>query len=305
MLIEEWDNTPFITCKLIMKENSQPFNFAVTAKINAMGQLDQDKNLIRFSIPKRSNPDREFQIFLTATESVEANDYWIMEFKKESYVEPLIEVMNIPSVYFNSIKMNGNEIELRFSFHESRLKDVSDFILKAASENHDISVLDIGRRDSLFNIVQEINDKNEIYLVSLISRPPERVLNIGDASVRTKWIRLIKSVVSGKINGIIHILGGEINPNESNFIPIDVKERIYQAETENKIIKDIEQESRKNGLDYLLRINRFDGEFWVAEYYILKEDTKTMLGIISDIIEKNEDWNLILRDFVPFSKIIT
>lgn len=305
MLIEEWDNTPFITCKLIMKENSQPFNFAVTAKINAMGQLDQDKNLIRFSIPKRSNPDREFQIFLTATESVEANDYWIMEFKKESYVEPLIEVMNIPSVYFNSIKMNGNEIELRFSFHESRLKDVSDFILKAASENHDISVLDIGRRDSLFNIVQEINDKNEIYLVSLISRPPERVLNIGDASVRTKWIRLIKSVVSGKINGIIHILGGEINPNESNYIPIDVKERIYQAETENKIIKDIEQESRKNGLDYLLRINRFDGEFWVAEYYILKEDTKTMLGIISDIIEKNEDWNLILRDFVPFSKIIT
>lgn len=305
MLIEEWDNTPFITCKLIMKENSQPFNFAVTANINAMGQLDQDKNLIRFSIPKRSNPDRGFQIFLTATESVEANDYWIMEFKKESYVEPLIEVMNIPSVYFNSIKMNGNEIELRFSFHESRLKDVSDFILKAASENHDISVLDIGRRDSLFNIVQEINDKNEIYLVSLISRPPERVLNIGDASVRTKWIRLIKSVVSGKINGIIHILGGEINPNESNFIPIDVKERIYQAETENKIIKDIEQESRKNGLDYLLRINRFDGEFWVAEYYILKEDTKTMLGIISDIIEKNEDWNLILRDFVPFSKIIT
>ena len=304
MLIEEWDNTSFITCRMVMKENSQPFNFAVTAKINAKGQLDQDKNLIRFSIPKRSNPEREFQIFLTATESVEANDYWIMELNKESFVKPLIEVMNIPSVYFNSIQMDGNEIRLRFSFHESKLKDVSDFILKAASENPDISIVDIGRRDLLFNIVQEINDHNDIYVVGIISKPPETILSAGDASVRTKWIRLIKSVVSGKINGIIRILEGEINPGETNFIPIYEKERIYQAETENKIIKDIEQESRKNGLDYLLRINRFDGEFWVAEYYILKEDAKAMLSIISDIIEKNQDWNLILRDFVPFSKMV-
>ena len=53
-----------------------------------------------------------------------------------------------------------------------------------------------------------------------------------------------------------------------------------------------------------LRINRFDGEFWVAEYYILKEDAKAMLGIISDIIEKNQDWNIIIRDFVPFSKMV-
>ncbi len=304
MLIEEWDNTSFITCRMVMKENSQPFNFAVTAKINAKGQLDQDKNLIRFSIPKRSNPEREFQIFLTATGSVEANDYWIMELNKESFVQPLIEVMNIPSVYFNSIKMDGNEIKLRFSFHESRLKDVSDFILKAASENPDISIVDIGGRDLLFNMVQEINEQNDVYVVGIISKPPETVLSAGDASVRTKWIRLIKSVVSGKINGIIRILDGEINPGETNFIPIYEKERIYQAETENKIIKDIEKESRINGLDYLLRINRFDGEFWVAEYYILKEDAKTMLSIISDIIEKNQDWNLILRDFLPFSKVV-
>ena len=304
MLIEEWNNDSFITCKLVMKENSQPFNFAVTAKINAMGQLDQDKNLIRFSIPKRTNPEREFQIFLTATESVESNDYWIMELNKESFVQPLIEVMNIPSVYFNSIQMDGNEIKLRFSFHESKLKNVSNFILKAASENPDISIVDIGRRDLLFNIVQEINDHNDIYVVGIISKPPETILSVGDASVRTKWIRLIKSVVSGKINGIIRILEGEINPNESNFIPIYEKEKLYQAETENKIIKEIEQESRKNGLDYLLRINSFDGEFWVAEYYILKEDAKAMLSIISDIIEKNQDWNLILRDFVPFSKMV-
>ena len=299
MLIEEWDNGSYLTCKLMMKEDSQPFNFATSAKIYSMGQLDLDKNLIRFSIPKRNTPERDFQIFLNATSSVESKDYWIMEFNKESQVKPLIEAMNIPSVYFNSIKLIGNEFHIQFSFHEMMLSKVSDFILKIVSNESGISIIDFGKKVDIYKTLHAINSQKPIYVLSMVSKPPERVLKAGDTSVKTNWIRLIKSIVGGKVNAIFRITEGMIGSNQ-DFIPVCESEKIYEGITQNEIIKEIESESRKNGLDYLLRMNKYDAKYWFAEYYISKEDVNALISIVSDVIERNEDWNLIIRGLTPF-----
>ncbi|MHB8360502.1 MAG: hypothetical protein ACYDAO_08695 [Thermoplasmataceae archaeon] len=302
MLIQDWDNSSFLTCSLIVKGEENPFKFAHSANIFSMGQLDMDKGLIRLPIKKRENVERDFHIFINASASIETENYWIMEFSNENLVKPLIRAMNIQSVYFNSINLIGGDFHIGFSFHKSKYREVSSFILELVTSRDDVSIEYVGNTKTLLETMQVLNAKENLYMISIVSTPPENVLTPNDNSVTTRWIRLIKSVSSEKVNGIFRVTEGNITDSEDYF-PISLPEKLYEAATENVIIRDIEYESRKSGLDPALRLNMYDGKKLYAEYFISKYDLKILLKIMSEVMQKHEDWNVIFGDIIPLSKL--
>ncbi len=236
------------------------------------------------------NEDRNISLFLKRMDAIEKNGIFRVRGSTEPYAELISfakNVVRLPTVVLVSIWLVGGRFYTNLLFNHQIIEQISSALMDQFPEGIDTSIEYIGESGGFKAILHQINQRSNILIAQLDVDPPEHELSPTSNPVGDAWTRILKFPLTDNELSCVYFTDEEIGPKQN---VLRLRDRIYEAETSNKFIHELEAKLNENRLPVEARLNILkDRTFtYIVAFPSIFRDEFT--SIISDLYLSFSEW---------------
>ena len=260
---------------------------------------DGDSMNVILSMKKNENADKFIELLPRIFKTESKGNSWLIKSPLKLFPEVAIinDLIKIPSVIMQQLYLKNGKLFIDLRFHESRSKEISNFIVDHLTDDGKIVLESLLPRSSAMSFLIEMNSMAPItfisYSVPLFNADPiERMLSSGDSIAEIK-----KN--SGPNYQALIFSKSSINKHD-DFITISEKNNLYETWGSNPILKEIRTICNDNSIFRLaLFLEVIEGRLMVSTF-IPTYQAMEFIRLLSNIGFKGEKHSVKLHSFQSF-----
>ncbi|MCI2412044.1 MAG: hypothetical protein B2I18_00720 [Cuniculiplasma sp. C_DKE] len=283
MILSRFRPPSFKTCIIRFKISEELLEPSQRSKLRGICYVSNGSYVS--SIRKRKDGDLDYNFFVSKSKVSEGRYYYFCRIYSGKLVENLNKLFENQTMINEYAIFFDGAIHIRFSFYEKYSHIVSNFI----KENYEngIEVVYLG---NFTNVDAEMKSEGlGLKIITLRMEVPQYLLET-DPSTSVKWIRFIRNFNMENFNSLYLIQNNGLNNIPDMFRAVDASIGLYEGETSNEIIQELENMIIETGLRPVISTNEFDGKYLWLEYFVIERDLTSIIRIMGDLKDRNSEW---------------
>jgi hypothetical protein len=248
----------------------------------------------------REGEDRNILLFLKNMDAVEHNNILRVRGSTEAYrrlVETVSLIVKLPSAVIMSLWLEKGRFYANILFNHQVIDEVSSALMDHYEEGSHIAIEYLGDSGGFKTILSQIDQRSGIMMCQLTLTPPEGELIGENNPIGNSWTRIMKfPMVDNELSCVYftdHII-------EQGGGMLRLQDHIYEAETSNIFLHDLEIKLSQKRLPVESRINILkDGNFFylIAFPSIFRDE---FVLILTEIFREEGQWHPTLTGLRKF-----
>ncbi len=264
---------------------------------------DGDSMILILSMKKNENTDKFMELLPRIFHTEIKGNSWLIKSPLKLFPEVAIidDLIKIPSVIMQQLYLKNGKLFIDLRFHESRSKEISNFIVDHLTDEGKIVLESLIPRSSAMSFLTEMNSMAPItfisYSVPLFNADPiERMLSSGDSIAEIK-----KN--SGPNYQALIFSKSPIN-KQDDFITISKENNLYETWGNNPILKEIRKISNVNSIFRLALFLEVSEGRVIVSTFIPTYQAMEFIRLISNIGFNGEKHLVKLHSFQSFGQAL-
>ena len=260
-----------------------------------------DSMILILSMKKNENVDKFTALFPRIFHAEDKGNSWLIKSPLKLFPEVAIidDLIKIPSVIMQHLYLKNGKLFIDIRFHESRSKEISNFIVEHLTDDGKIVLESLLPRSSAISFLTEMNSMVPItfisYSVPLFNADPiEMMLSEGDsiAEIEKKPGSNYWALVFSK---------SPIN-KQDDFITISKENNLYETWGNNPILQEIRNISNDNSIFRLAHFLEVNEGRLIVSTFIPTYQAMEFIRLISNIGFNGEKHLVKLHSFRSYDQ---
>ena len=296
------DDVVSTRCVLSVSGDSPLLEYSGRHKIYApiIARKTGDSMILILSMKKTGNADRFTTLLPRMFHAEDKGDSWLIKSPLKLFSEFSIidEIVKIPSVIMQHLYLANGKLFLDLRFHDSRSKEISDFIMDhLADGGGEIALESLVPGSGAISFLTEMNSRIPISLISYSipafnEDPVERCLSSNDsvAEIEKKPGPDYRALIFSK------------SPitEKDDLITISEEDDLYETWGNNPILQEIRSIGNDNSIFRLANFLRVDEGRLIVSVFVPTHQAMDLIRIIAKIRHDADKHTVKLRNFQAY-----